>query len=141
MRRVYEKKKRPLTLLEIMIVILLIGLIGSVIGFNMKGSLDEGKAFKTRQAQEQIKDIFMLEIARGTSMDEVLADQERYLEASGLVKNPSDFLKDGWNMPFEIKANGNKSGEIIVRSERLKVYDQKRKQKLGKPAEADEDDD
>ena len=41
------QKKRALTLLEIMIVIVLIGIIGSVIGVNMKGSLDAGKAFKS----------------------------------------------------------------------------------------------
>ena len=45
-----KKKQYALTLIEIMIVIVLIGLIGSVIGANMKGSLDEGKAFKTKYA-------------------------------------------------------------------------------------------
>lgn len=133
--------KRALTLLEIMIVIVLIGLIGSVIGFNMKGSLDEGRAFKTRQAQDQIQDILMLEVARGTSMDEVIDKKESILANSGLVKNAKKFLKDGWGNDFEIKADGRGNGKIIVYSDALKTYDKKKREKLGKSAEPEEDND
>src|SRR3990167_6260687 len=94
--RTPRRRKRPLTLLEIMIVIVLIGLIGSVIGFNMKGSLDEGRAFKTRQAKEQIKDILMLEVARGAPIADVVQQKEQYLRNSGLVLKPKSFLRDGW---------------------------------------------
>lgn len=136
------RTKRTLTLLEIMIVIVLIGLIGSVIGFNMKGSLDAGRAFKTRQAQEQIKDILMLEVAQGTPIEDVVANPENYLANSGLVKNPKKFLKDGWNQDFDVKADGRKTGNIIVYSERLKSYDQRQREKLGKaaPTETEIDD-
>src|SRR5438874_1720969 len=102
-----HRKKRSLTLLEIMIVIVLIGLIGSVIGVNMKGSLDEGKAFKSRQARAQIKDILMLEVARGVPIQDVVDRAEVYLANSGLVKNPKKFLNDGWNEPFEVKVNAS----------------------------------
>ena len=131
-----KKKKRALTLLEIMIVIVLIGLIGSVIGVNMKGSLEEGKAFKTRQAQEQIADILMLEVARGSSIDEIIGDPGKFLELSGLVKNGKTFCKDGWGEIFEIKkAPGDK---IVVKSSRLKKYETKRNQKLGRPNQVEE---
>lgn len=136
-----KTKKRSLTLLEIMIVIVLIGLIGSVIGFNMKGSLDEGKAFKTRQARNQITDILMLEVARGTSIDDVIKEPEKYLANSGLVKKPKEFLKDGWGEPFEIKADGRTNGNIIVKSTKLLSYERKKSEKLGRPLpEADDDD-
>ena len=36
--RMTNKRKSTITLLEVMIVVLLIGIIGSVLGFNMKGS-------------------------------------------------------------------------------------------------------
>ena len=140
--RTPRRRKRPLTLLEIMIVIVLIGLIGSVIGFNMKGSLDEGRAFKSIQAREQIKDILMLEVARGTPIDEVIQNKEKYLENSGLVKDPKKILLDGWNQPFDIRLDGRGTDKIIVSSERLKAYEQKKREKLGKPAlaqDADED--
>lgn len=127
-----KKKKRVLTLLEIMIVIVLIGLIGSVIGVNMKGSLEEGKAFKSRQAQEQIHDILMLEVARGIPLEEVIKEPVKYLELSGLVKNPKTFCKDGWGEPFEITKDGKRLDTIVVKSTRLARYNDKRNKKLGK---------
>ena len=126
-----RKKKRTLTLLEIMIVIMLIGLIGSVIGVNMKGSLDRGRAFKTKKAQEQIEDILMLEVARGISVEEVIEKRETYLENSGLVKNAKELLKDGWGHEFEVKV-GKSNDKITVRSAKLKQYENKKSQKLGK---------
>jgi general secretion pathway protein G len=125
-----KKKKHALTLLEIMIVIVLIGLIGSVIGFNMKGSLDEGKAFKTRQAQDQITDILMLEVARGVPIDQVVKAPIRYLDHSGLIKNPKEFVKDGWGVLFDITVDT--SGHTIeVNSDKLTAYEKKKKEKLG----------
>lgn len=125
-----KKQKRSLTLLEIMIVIVLIGLIGSVVGFNMKGSLDEGKAFKTRQAKDQIVDILMLEVARGASVEEVVKEPEAYLRDSGMIKNPKEFLNDGWGVPFEIKVTPH--GNISVKSLKLLSYERKKKSKAGK---------
>ena len=127
-----QRKKRALTLLEIMIVIVLIGIIGSVIGFNMKGSLDEGKAFKSRQAKEQITDILMLEVARGMSIEDVIAKREQVLANSGLVKKPKEFLKDGWGVEFEVKPHGRSSDKIIVSSAKLKAYEAKKNQNIGK---------
>ncbi len=132
---VKKYKKRSLTLLEIMIVIVLIGLIGSVIGFNMKGSLDEGKAFKTRQAQEQIRDILMLEVARGSSFDEVVSKKEEVLANSGLVKNPKNFLRDGWGEEFEVRVGGQGHDNIVVKSAKLLSYEKKKNDKLGKVAQ------
>lgn len=128
-----NKKKRSLTLIEIMIVIVLIGLIGSVIGVNMKGSLDEGRAFKTEQAMEQIKDILMLEIARGTPVDDVVTHREAYLANSGLVKNAQKFLNDGWGVAFEV--TGTKNGDIKVRSERLITHKKQKRNKIGNTQE------
>lgn len=123
-----KRQKRSLTLLEIMIVIVLIGLIGSVIGFNMKGSLDAGKAFKTTQAQEQILDILTLEVAKGYSPEEVVKEPAKALDRSGLIKGKGKaYIKDGWGQPFEIKLNDK--GVIKVESAALKAYDAKKKAK------------
>ncbi|MGL5264217.1 MAG: type II secretion system protein [Candidatus Rhabdochlamydia sp.] len=110
------KKKQALTLLEIMIVIVLIGLIGSVLGFSMKGSLDKGKVFKTERAMQLIEDTLMLEVAKGASIDDVIVNAKTYLENSGMVKNAANILKDGWGVPFKIK---EKDDQIVVTSERL----------------------
>lgn len=133
-----QRKKRSLTLLEIMIVIFLIGLIGSVIGYNVKGSLDEGRAFRSEQGACQIRDILLLEVAKGYPLDQVLQDKEKFLNSSGLVKDVKKLLKDGWGDSYEIV--GNRYGtDIIVRSSKLKAYKDKKKGKLGPTEELEED--
>lgn len=110
------RKKQALTLLEIMIVIVLIGLIGSVLGFSMKGSLDKGKVFKTERAIQLIEDTLMLEVAKGASITDVVDNAETYLKDSGMVKNATNILKDGWGIPFIIDKEGD---QIVVTSKRL----------------------
>lgn len=121
----YRKQKKAFTLLEIMIVILLIGLIGSVIGYNMKGSLDEGRAFKTKQAIVQIKDILELELAKNDSLtiSQIVAEPEKYLALSGLVKNPDKMLMDGWGAKLVISADND---TIKITSTNLETYNTKK---------------
>lgn len=124
-----QVKKRAITLLEIMIVIFLIGLIGSVIGINMKGSMDKGRAFKSERAKEQIKDILQLQLAEGVATNnEIAQDPTYYLKRSGMVKKPKDLLKDGWGQPFVITATADGAG-FSVKSERLKKYKDSQKSK------------
>ncbi len=125
------KKRYALTLLEIMIVIFLIGLIGSVIGYNMKGSLEEGKAFKTEKAIEQIHDVLMLEVAKGASIDEVAADPEGYLAHSNLVNHPDKLILDGWGVKFEVKPDQHKH-DLVVKSDQYDKYLDRRKGKVNK---------
>ena len=121
-------KKRSITLLEIMIVIFLIGLIGGAIGINLKGSIEKGKVFKTEQAQKQIKDVLLLQVAEGSDIDDVIKDPVEYLKESGLVKDPKEMLLDGWKKPFQISKN--KIGDdIIVTSETLDNYKKKSKKR------------
>ena len=46
-----------------MIVMFLIALITGVIAYNYRGTLEEGKAFKTKAAMEKLETILSLEIA------------------------------------------------------------------------------
>lgn len=117
------KKKKAFTLLEIMIAIFLIGLIGSVIGYNMKGSLDKGRAFKTKQAIQKVTDLLELELADGANPDQLLENPADFLRATGVVKKPNDLLKDGWNNKMVIIIN--EDGEIEVTSEALNKYEEK----------------
>ncbi len=119
-----KKKKRPITLLEIMIVIFLIGLIGGVIGYNMKGSLDKGRAFKSEQAASRVREILLLQVADGHSIDEVVAKPEYYLMNSGLCDKPQKLLKDGWNGNFKIEKD---KFDILVISKRLDDYNKEHK--------------
>jgi type II secretory pathway pseudopilin PulG len=108
------KKKRALTLLEVMIVIFLITLITGVIGYNMKGSLDKGKVFRTEQAMNQLQDMLLLALSEGKTMDEILSKPKVVLKELGLARDPEGLLKDGWNVPFEITASRNKNDFKII---------------------------
>jgi type II secretory pathway pseudopilin PulG len=123
------KKKQALTLLEIMIVIFLIALIGSVVGYNVKGSLEEGKAFRTEQGAALIRDILLLEVAKGQPVELVLENKEAFLKSSGLVKDVKKLLKDGWGQPYTI-AEGFSGGDIVVSSLPLKTYKERKRIKL-----------
>lgn len=120
-------KKRYITLLEIMIVIFLITLIGGVLGYNMKGSLEKGKAFKTKQAKRQLKDILLLEYAKGEkSLQEIAQNPKEALQNSQIVKKPKDLLQDGWGKEFKIKALKEKD-TFKITSEKYKKYRENQK--------------
>lgn len=105
------KKKQALTLIEMMIVIFLIGIIASVVGYNMIGSMEKGKAFKTEQGIRRLTEIVNLEISLGgvspKSDDAVEVKRERVsqlLRASQLVRDTDldSLLKDGWGNYYSI---------------------------------------
>ena len=117
-------KKRPITLLEIMIVIVIIGVIGSVVGYSMKGSLDQGRAFKSEQGSKQVHDLLMLQIMQGKTFKEIKEDPISALNDVGLVGNSKKLFKDGWGQDFQLqKLEG---GEFIVTSPLWKRYLQKK---------------
>ena len=97
-----KKKKRTLSLLEIMIVIFLITLITGAIGYNMKGSLDKGKIFRSRQAKEQLHDMLLLLLAEGKKPEELVSDPITCIRELNLAKNPEKLMTDGWGAPFQI---------------------------------------
>lgn len=113
------KKKYSFTLLEIMIVIFLIGIIGSIMAYNMTGTLDRGKAFKTEQGQQRLQELLELQLANGKTTDEIIKDTVKMIQELGIVKNPDDLIKDGWNKPYKIEVT---NGEVIVTSEKLQEY-------------------
>lgn len=110
------KKKRPVTLIELLIVILLIGIIGGALAFNMKGSLDKGKTFKTEEGMRTIKDILQLEIAQGRSMGDVVDKWEACVKNSPLAGRPEELMKDGWGYTYKVSI---KDDDIDVQSDGL----------------------
>jgi general secretion pathway protein G len=124
-------KKQPLTLLEIMIVIFLIGLIGSVIGYNMKGSLDEGKAFRTKQGAAQLRDLLLLEVAKNEiTLDEAIENPAKCLKQIGMAKNPEKLLNDGWEQPYTFHKQGDHDFSLTS-----KKYNEYRRKKGLEPEE------
>jgi general secretion pathway protein G len=98
------KKKRALTLIEIMVVLFIITIVTSVIGVNMKGTMKEGKAFKSEKGSKQIYDILSLEIAKNPELIPLMMENpETILKNSGIVTDAKKSLVDGWGEPFALK--------------------------------------
>lgn len=130
-------QKRSVTLLEIMIVIFLIALIGGAVAYNMRGSLDQGKRFKTEQAQNQIRDILLLQLSEsGGSVDgKLIASQAvGYLEKSGLVKDPKNFVKDGWGETMKVEYVNH---DFRITSKNLEKYLADKKELVSEYADAE----
>jgi type II secretory pathway pseudopilin PulG len=112
-------KKRALTLIEIMIVIFLITLITGAIGYNMKGSMNKGKEFRTKQAKEQLHDLLLICLDEGSEDAETIAgDPVRYLKKSGLAKDADKLVQDGWGTAFKIKVTADKK-DFEITSENM----------------------
>ncbi len=111
-------KRRAMTLMEIMIVIVLIGIIGGVVAFNMRGGLDAGKKFKTIHAHDQVYNILMMEIAKGSCEIETI-DQtwENVLKDSPYAGKAKELVTDGWKTRWTVTRVTNKD-DIVITSPR-----------------------
>lgn len=118
-------RKKAITLLEIMIVIVIIGVISSVIGFNMKGSLDAGRSFATERGSKEVHDILTMKQAQGVSVDEMKENLLTYLEENEFVSTPKKLTKDGWKEEYQIVPLGK--GEFCVYSQHWRDYLSKKK--------------
>lgn len=118
------KKKRNVTLIEMMIVMFLIAMIIGVVAYNYQGSLDEGKAFKTKTGIEKLQTILMLKISEDPeAFGRVESEWRTYVDQSPLVQNKEALKKDGWGNDYEVRAvevDGNQ--EIQVTSRKFEAY-------------------
>jgi type II secretory pathway pseudopilin PulG len=101
--KLHKLKKRFITLIEMMIVMFLIAMITGVIAYNYTGSLEEGKAFKTKNGMEKIHTILDLHLA--TNPGESISDWKAIVGNSPLVKNSNELVKDGWGVEYQVKAD------------------------------------
>ncbi|MGR3973847.1 MAG: type II secretion system protein [Candidatus Rhabdochlamydia sp.] len=117
MRRLAQK--RSVSLLEMMIVILLIGLIGGVLSYHLKGALEQGKRFKTEEGIKRLQSILELQVVQGfCSAQELEGDSSQDIVKQCLLdsrlissQNLKTFLLDGWGHPYHIQVV---DGEIHV---------------------------
>lgn len=113
-------KKRYITLIEIMIVMFLIALITGVLAYNYRGSLEEGKAFKTREAMQRLDNYLNLAIAQDPSLlDDISENWKAVIERSPLVANPKNLEVDGWGYEYKVE---NQDGHIVITSEGYTQY-------------------
>jgi len=124
-----------MTLLEIMIVIVIIGIVGSVVGYNMRGSLDQGRAFKTKEAARKLYEIILLEdasmpfssaidttsLAHTKDSDAICAIVQEIVQKSKLVRRPKELVRDGWGIFFTFTYDTEKE-EVRFSSEKYDAY-------------------
>lgn len=121
MKKIRNAKKRYITLIEIMIVMFLIALITGAVAFNLRGSLDEGKAFTTKTSIEKIENILNLRLSEDPNLaGSISHDWQDIIRNSPMVGNPNALLRDGWGQPFNVSADDR--GVIRVQSQRYNEY-------------------
>ncbi|ANG66009.1 type II secretion system protein [Chlamydia gallinacea] len=107
------KRKQSITLIEMMVVITLIGIIGGALAFNMRGSIQKGKAFQSEQNCAKIYDILMMEYATGNlSLREIVDRKEVILEGAAWCKEGKKLLKDAWGEDIIVKVS--ETGDDLV---------------------------
>lgn len=114
-------KKRFITLVEMMIVMFLIAMITGVIAYNYTGSLEEGKAFKTKAGIEKIHTILDLYLAtHPEEKDNIDSQWQDIVGRSQLVKNAKELIKDGWGVEYKVTKDND--GEIEIVSDKYNAY-------------------
>lgn len=119
--KVHALRKRFITLVEMMIVMFLIAMITGVIAYNYTGSLEEGKAFKTKNGMDKIHTILDLYVASHPEEREHLeAKWKEIVESSPLVKNGRELTKDGWGVDYDVSRDHN--GDLEIKSAKYQTY-------------------
>lgn len=116
-------KKRSITLIEIMIVMFLIAVVTAAVAINITGSLDEGKAFKTKTNIEKLENILNLMVADNPELQETLtSDWSERIQKSPLVSDAKSLSKDGWGYPYVVSLE---DGVVKVTSQKFEEYTSK----------------
>lgn len=115
-------KRRFVTLIEMMIVMFLIALITGVIAYNYRGSLEEGKAFKTKAGMEKVTTILNLRAAEDPDlMSNIENKWQDAIRNSPLVQNANALIYDGWGDVYRVTVD---NGVIQVSSPKYETYRQ-----------------
>lgn len=113
-------KRRYVTLIEMMVVMFIIAMLIAVLGYNYRGTLEEGKAFKSKAGIERLETILSLAVAENSNLlDDLEGNWQDIVKRSPLVSHPEALIKDGWGQEYKISVE---DGIIVVRSERYEEY-------------------
>lgn len=118
-----KKKKRSITLIEIIIVMILIASITGALAYNYKKSLDQGRKFRAEQAISRIQTALDMEVAEGNPIQDVVTQWQAVIQKSPLINNPKDYFKDPWGEEYRVT---HENDAIQVHSPGLDAYNQKK---------------
>jgi prepilin-type N-terminal cleavage/methylation domain-containing protein len=123
MKKNHKTKRRAVTLIEMIVVMLLIATITGALAYNYNASLNEGKVFKTKEGMSRIKTILSMVQSEHSELsgDEVASNWDKLVVQSPLAGKASDLLKDGWGKPYKVSYRSD-SDEFEIESEGLNAY-------------------
>jgi len=113
-----KRKRRNITLIEIMIVITIIAMLTGVLAYNYSGSLEETKYSKTKFGIEKLETILSLAAAEYPDID-IEANWKEIVKRSPLVSDVNALMKDGWGKDYQVTLE---EGHIRVTSEKYQNY-------------------
>ena len=103
-----------------MIVMFLIAVITAAVAINITGSLDEGRAFKTKTNIEKLQSILNIMVADDPNrLDNISGSWKEMIKSSPLVADPAALQKDGWGEDYQVS---QEDGTIRVTSRRYDEY-------------------
>lgn len=114
-----KRKKREITLIEIMIVITIIAMITGVLAYNYSGSLEETKYSKTKIGIEKLETILSLAHAEYPDID-IETQWKEIIKKSPLVSDADALVKDGWGKEYQVELEDD--GQIHIVSEMYQNY-------------------
>lgn len=116
-----KRKRNTLTLIEMMLVIVLVGIVGGALAFNLKGAITKGKSFKTEETRKKIDSVLNLALLEGASPEELEKEWLSYVKNSPLLKvSPNqEKIYDGWGKPFRVELRQD-DYSLVVLSENTK---------------------
>lgn len=107
-----------------MIVMFLIAMIIGAVAYKYQGSLEEGKAFKTKISMEKLSTILTLQLADHPEWSSDMQSKwDNLVKQSPLVQNSNDLIFDGWGDKYTVQVDQN--GNLEVRSQKYEAYKQK----------------
>ena len=119
-------RRRSVTLIEMIIVMILIATITGSLALSYQKSLDRGRLFATQQRVERLRAILTLYFSMHPDEAGSNTDYIGIINGSGLgPPDPRDLLHDDWGQNFVINVDGNQGDpKITIESpatKRLKI--------------------
>jgi len=121
-----KKKRKNLTLIEMLVVIFLISIIASLVSYKIKDSLDYGRAFKTQQSKLQLQQVLDFSL-QDYSVSQLRESWQEVALKSWFGNGKNDITKDGWKRTFVVTFTGEDEDnvEVHISSPRYEAYRQK----------------
>lgn len=102
-KKIASKKKRALTLIEMIVVLMIITMITGALAYNYKDSLNRGKEFERKEMLTRAHTIIELALAEGKITSQTEADKwGDIIKTSPLVKDGGKTYKNLLDLQFTV---------------------------------------